>query len=172
MLIQSALLDGTMSDGLAYGCQVAKKQCLEEGIFTVKEALAMCMPEYSKNIIEILEPLQSEDNGLSSKWKVLECQELPSYALVDHQIDPTTAHQSSRERAEITVNLAKSFMNSSLERAFKKEDREEKLGRFWKKVLKVPRPICSTLRRRPPKSRMPQVSGPLQAAPSLGAPIH
>jgi len=135
LLIQSALLDGTMSDGLAYGCQVAKKQCLEEGIFTVKEALAMCMPEYSKNIIEILEPLQSEDNGLSSKWKVLECQELPSYALVDHQIDPTTAHQSSRERAEITVNLAKSFMNSSLERAFKKEDREEKLGRFWKKVF-------------------------------------
>ena len=137
LLIQSALLDGTMNDDLADGCQEAKKQCLEEGIFTVQEALAMCMPEYCKNIIEILEPLQSEDSELSRKWNVLECQQLPLYALADHQPDLANGHMSSRERAKNTINRAKSFMNASLEQAFKKEDREEKLGKFWKKVLEI-----------------------------------
>jgi len=135
LLIQSALHDGTMFEGLAHGCQVAKKQCLEEGIFTAEEALAMCMPEYSKNIIEILQPLQSEKSPLSRKWNVLECQQLPLYALADDQIDPTTVHKSSQERANNTVNLAKSFMNSSLERAFKEGHKEEKLGKFWSKVF-------------------------------------
>lgn len=90
------------------------------------------MPEYCKNIIEILEPLQSEDSELSRKWNVLECQQLPLYALADHQ-----SSSSSRERAKNTINRAKSFMNASLEQAFKKEDREEKLGKFWKKVLEI-----------------------------------
>jgi len=135
LVIQSALLDGTMPEGLAHGCQVAKRQCLEEGIITAEEAQAMCMPEYCKNIIEILKPLQSKDRALSRKWNVLECQQLPLDALADDQTDPANAHRSSRERAKSHVNMAKSFMNSTLERAFQEEDREEKLEKFWRKVF-------------------------------------
>ena len=70
-----------------------------------------------------------------SQWTVLECRQLPPWTLSDDHIDPANALKSPRERAANTVNLAKSFMNASLERAFKEEDREDKLDRFWAKVL-------------------------------------
>ena len=131
--IQSANLDGTMPEGLAHACQVAKKQCLEEGIFTAEEASAMCVPEYCKNIVEILEPLQSKEGA--SKWNILECHQLPAWTLSSDIVDPDNADKPQHVRDQNTVNLAKSFMNASLERAFKEGDREDKLERFWDKVL-------------------------------------
>merc|ERR1712087_592170 len=132
--IFSTKSDGTMPEPIAHACQLAKKQCLEEGIFTEAEASAMCIPEYAKDMEEILSPLRSTHGAHNDKWSILdfECHRYP-----DNIVFPANIDKSERQKAECTVRMLKSFMNSSLAASLDAEAREDKLCRFWDKILAI-----------------------------------
>ena len=135
MHIQSAYVNGEMPAGLSHGCQVAKKQCLEEGIFTEAEARKLCMPEYGKNMLEIVTPFASAEN--LKKWDLLEYHQLPGWALAEDVVDPSVAKLSESEQARRAVDLARAFMDSSIEVAFTdvtESVKKEKVDKFWEKV--------------------------------------
>ena len=125
--IQSSRLNGELSEMYADSCQVAKRQCVEEGIFTEEEAEQMCVPEYLKSMFEILDPLKSN----SQTWEILEVQHgtLPCVFT-----DDDVAHEQIKPHD--AVQMCRSFMDSSLERAFA-EEKEHKLNQFWQKVMQI-----------------------------------
>ena len=130
LLIQSSHLDGSCVEHIAEGCQIAKRRCVEEGVLTEEEAEQMCVPEYAKNMFEILEPLKSR----SETWEILEVQQqaLPC-ALMSGACDGGGEGIKARRM----VNLGRSFMDASLERAFARDRKESKLDAFWDKVMDI-----------------------------------
>ena len=136
LLIQSAFLDGTLNEGFAHVCQVAKKQCLEEGIFTKDEAERMCMPEYMKTAFEILQPLQR--NPHRTKWEVLQMDHrIAPCVVTDENVFSSNANKSATEKASEIVEFLKSFMSSSLENSLNAERSSIKLQQFWDKVFQI-----------------------------------
>eukprot|EP00957_Ditylum_brightwellii_P009190 695316-Ditylum_brightwellii.AAC.1 len=133
LLIQSSL-DGTMPDAIAETCQAAKKKCLEEGIITADEAKLMCMPEYVKTRDEILTPLLMMDSPHASKWTVLDFRRTQPDACTKHITDSNT---SDEEKMNAFVQLARGFMDASLEQAFEESARKKKLNFFWEMVLRI-----------------------------------
>ena len=128
--VQSADLNGAIYEPFALSCQIAKRQCVEEGVLTKPEAEKMCVPEYVKSMFEILEPLKSR----SEIWEILEIQHkrLPCMFKADVS-HPDRDHIEP----ENIVKGGRSFMDSSLERAFEGENSKSKLDQFWKKVTEI-----------------------------------
>ena len=129
--LQSSDLNGKMFEPFAHSCQLAKRQCVEEGVLTKQEAEKMCVPEYAKSMFEILEPLKSR----SEIWEILEVQHraLPCMYKADVS-HPDRGHIKTKS----IVKGGRSFMDSSLERAFEEENiRKSKLDQFWQKVMEI-----------------------------------
>lgn len=129
--LQSSDIHGNMFEPFAQSCQIAKRQCVEEGVLTKQEAEKMCVPEYSKSILEILEPLKSR----SETWEILEVQHS---ALPCVHTSDVSHLENGRITSQNVVNSGRSFMDSSLERAFEEENiGKSKLDQFWQKVMDI-----------------------------------
>ena len=130
LLLYSSHHNGKLVESISDSCQIAKRQCVKEGIFTEQEAEKMCVPEYAKSVFEILNPLNSQ-----REWEILEIQHgsLPCALMTTSSADVG----GDCIQTQKMVNLARSFMDASLERAFSRDTKESKLNQFWAKVMEI-----------------------------------
>eukprot|EP00588_Corethron_pennatum_P012999 CAMPEP_0194276982 /NCGR_PEP_ID=MMETSP0169-20130528/9424_1 /TAXON_ID=218684 /ORGANISM="Corethron pennatum, Strain L29A3" /LENGTH=437 /DNA_ID=CAMNT_0039020829 /DNA_START=246 /DNA_END=1559 /DNA_ORIENTATION=+ len=132
--IQCSMCDGSLNETFPVTCQRAKERMIEAGDLTTEQAMGLCIPEFLKSPIDVLEPLSDPGKEFINDWKLVEFNHLIlPCPFMDEYEDMKVSNGDVVDLIERQLRVCYSFMNSSIDSVLDEKTRDM----FWAHVRDI-----------------------------------